>query len=130
MVSECQFDNPRYVENRPPIGKGRRANSRDMQSSMDSRLAKCELAVDEMREQVEDTERGIEELDSAREELKGEMQGALNEAMDVLTQRNEALEAHVVAMRGSLSSSGVSLLRCELPWLLDRFEAQRWMCPG
>ena len=30
------------------------------------------------------------------------MQGALNEAMDVLTQRNEALEAQVVAMRGEL----------------------------
>ena len=55
-----------------------------------------------MWERVEDTEKGIEELDSAREEFKGEMQGALNEAMDVLTQRNEALEAQVVAMRGEL----------------------------
>ena len=59
---------------------------RDMLSSMDSYLAKCELAVGEIRERVKDIERGIEELDSTWEELKGEMQGALNEAMDVLMQ--------------------------------------------
>ena len=69
-----------------------------MLSSMDSHLVKCELAVGKMRERVEDIERDIEELDSTREEFKGEMQGALNEEMDVLTQRNEALEAQVVAM--------------------------------
>ena len=91
MASKVQPENSSDVQNRSPIGRGRRASSRDMQSSMDSRLAKCELAVGEMR--VEDTERGIEELFSMREELKIEMQGALNEAMDVLTQRNEALEA-------------------------------------
>ena len=56
-----------------------------MLSSIDSRLAKCELAVGEMRERVEDTKKGIEKLDSVREELKNEMQGALNEAMDLLT---------------------------------------------
>ena len=95
MASVCQLGNSSDVENRSPTSKGRRASSRDMQSSMDSRLSKCELAVGEMRKRVEDTERGIEELDFAREELKGEMQGALNEAMDVFTQRNEALEAHL-----------------------------------
>ena len=62
MTSEVQPGNSSDVENRPPTGKGRRASSRDMQSSMDSRLAKCELAMDEMRDRVEDTERGIEEL--------------------------------------------------------------------
>ena len=73
MASVSQPGNSSDVENRPPTGKGRKASSRDMQSSMNSRLAKCELVVGEMRERVEDTERGIEELDSAREELKGEM---------------------------------------------------------
>ena len=93
MASEGQSRNSSDVENSPPTGKWRRDSSRDMQSSMNSCLAKCELAVGEMRERVEDTERGIEKLDSMWEELKKEMQGAFNEAMDVLTQRNEALEA-------------------------------------
>ena len=61
MASEIQPGNSSDVENRPSTGKGRRDSSRDMQSSMDSRLAKCELAVDEMREGVEDIEREIEE---------------------------------------------------------------------
>ena len=73
-----------------------------MLSSMDSRLARCELAVGEMREQVEGTDRSIEKLDSTREKLKGKMQCTLNKAMDVLTQRNEALETQVVAMREEL----------------------------
>ena len=111
MASEIQPGNSSDVENRPPTGKGKRANSRDMQSSMDSRLAKCELAMGEMRERVEDTERGIEELDSAREELKSEMQGALNEAMDVLTQRNEALEAQVVAYLSGRDSTYIDVER-------------------
>ena len=85
MASKVQPSNPSDIENRSPIGKGKKASSRDMLSSMDSRLAICELTMGEMRERVEDTERGIEELDSTREELKGEMQDALNEAIDVLT---------------------------------------------
>ena len=48
MASECQSGNPSDVENRPPTDKGRRVSSKDMQSSMDSRLARCELAVGEM----------------------------------------------------------------------------------
>ena len=60
MASVCQLGNSNDVENRPPTGKGRKASSRDTQFSMDSRLAKCELAVGEMRERVEDIERGID----------------------------------------------------------------------
>ena len=64
MANEIQSDNLNNVENCPPTGKRRKASSRDMLSSMNSRLARCELAMDEMRERVEDTKRGIEELDS------------------------------------------------------------------
>ncbi|KAJ8639990.1 hypothetical protein MRB53_016684 [Persea americana] len=99
MANESQPGNSSdMVENRPPTGKGKRASLRDMLSSMDARLARCELAVDEMRDRFEDIEGRIKEPDSTREENKGEMQGALNEAMDVLTQRNDALEAQVMAM--------------------------------
>ena len=102
LASEGQPRNSGDVENRPPTGKGRKTSSRDMLSSMNSYLTRCELAMGEIQEQVEDIEKSIKELDSIREELKGEMQGALNEAMDVHMRRNESLEAHVVAMRGEL----------------------------
>ena len=66
-------------------GKVMKASSRDMLSSMDARVTRTELAVGEIWDKFEDTEKCIKGLDSKREELREEMQGALNESMDVLT---------------------------------------------
>ena len=52
---------------------------------MDTHLAKVELVMGEMRDKFEDTNKSIEGLSFIREELRGEMQGAFNETMDVFT---------------------------------------------
>ena len=49
-----------------------------MLTSIDARLARCRLVVGEMRDNFEDIEGHIEQLDSKQEELKDEMQDSLN----------------------------------------------------
>ena len=66
-------------------GKVMKASSRDMLSSMDARVTRTELAVGEMWDKFDDTEECIEGLDFKRKEFREEIQGALNECMDVLT---------------------------------------------
>ena len=45
-------------------GKSKRGSSREVVSNMDSRLTRVELAIGEMRDQLEDTDERIKELDS------------------------------------------------------------------
>ena len=66
-------------------GKSKRGSSREVVSNMDSRLARVELAIGEMRDQLEDTDERIKELDFRGEELKEQMQGAFNESLDAVT---------------------------------------------
>ncbi|KAH1073948.1 hypothetical protein J1N35_026276 [Gossypium stocksii] len=51
-----------------------------------------------MQESLEIVETRIEELDSTGDELKGEMHGAFNAIMDMLTLKNVALETVVMAL--------------------------------
>ncbi|XP_022773522.1 uncharacterized protein LOC111315780 [Durio zibethinus] len=80
-------------------GRGKKANSRDIWSTMDGRLAKVEVTVADVRDKFDKVEACFEDMDSRAEELKGEMQSALNETIDMLTQRNETLEAMMETMR-------------------------------
>ena len=48
----------------------KKGSSRELVSNMDFRLARVELAVEEMREQLEDTDERIKDLNSWGEELK------------------------------------------------------------
>ena len=102
-------------------GKSKRGSSREVVSNMDSRLARVELAIGEMRDQLEDTDERIKELDSRGEELKEEMQGALNESLDAVTQsvdavtqKNTALEAMVVALREEMAELKRELSSCKV----------------
>ena len=94
-------------------GKSKRGSSRELVSNMDSRLARIELAVGEMRDQFEDTDESIKELDSRGEELKEQMQGALNKSLDAVTQKNTALEAMVVALREEMDELKRELSACK-----------------
>ena len=71
-----------------------------MLTSMEVRLAKVELVFTDMRDRFEDVDQRIEKLESegGGEELRGEMQGALNSIVDMLSKRDDALEAMVVAL--------------------------------
>ena len=100
--------------------KSKRGSSREVVSNMDSRLARVEIAIGEMRDQLEDTDERIKELDSRGEELKEEMQGALNESLDTVTQsvdavtqKNTALEAMVVALREEMAELKRELSACK-----------------
>ena len=48
-------------------------------------MARVELAIEEIRDQLEDTDERIKELDFRGEELKEQMQGAFNESLDAVT---------------------------------------------
>ena len=74
-------------------------NLRDVLSTTDGKVAKLEVAVEDMRENLEIVESQIEKLDFVGEELKGEMQSAFNLAIGILTQKNDALEAVVEATK-------------------------------
>ena len=78
---------------KPPHGKGWKERSRDMLVSMEESLAKVELAFADMRDRFEDVDQCIEKLESegGDEELRGEMQGALNSTVDMLSKRDDAL---------------------------------------
>ena len=56
-----------------------------MLPSMDARVTRIELAIGKMRDKFDDIEERIEGLDFKRKELMEEIQGVLNESMDVLT---------------------------------------------
>ena len=76
-----------------------------MLASMEGRLVKVELAFADMRDRFEDVDQRIEKLESegGDEELRGEMQGALNSTVDMLSKRDNALEATVVTLRAEVA---------------------------
>ena len=94
-------------------GRLKKASLRDMLSSMEARVARNELAIGEMRDRFEDIEERIEVQDSKREKLREEMQGVLNESMDALTQKDENLEAMMVAMREEMDELKKELTACK-----------------
>ena len=65
-------------------GRSKKASLRDMLFFIEARVARTELAIGEIRDKFEDIEERIEGLDFKREELMEEMQGVLNEHMDLL----------------------------------------------
>ncbi|XXG68192.1 hypothetical protein AAC387_Pa06g1336 [Persea americana] len=97
MASVSGAYNP-SAEGQEARGKGKKGGSKDVMSSMEACLAKVELAIIGMWDQFDDTNSRIEELASVGEELEGEMQGALNESLDTLNQKDATLEAMVVAL--------------------------------
>ena len=72
-------------------GKAKRATSKDIMSSFEQRLVRVELTIGKLVNKIEDSKGCIEGLG---EELREEMQGALNRAADSLSQRGEAVEQH------------------------------------
>ena len=72
-----------------------------MLASMEGRLGKVEHAFADMRDRFKDVDQRIEKLESegGDEELHGKIQGALNSTIDMLSKRDDALEAMVVALR-------------------------------
>ena len=94
-------------------GKSKRGSSRELVSNMDFCLARVELAIEEIRDQLEDTDERIKELDFRGEELKEQMQGAFNESLDAVTQKNTALEAMVVALREEMAELKRELSACK-----------------
>ncbi|KZV35920.1 hypothetical protein F511_34695 [Dorcoceras hygrometricum] len=87
--------------------KGRRDKSRDVVSSLESRIVKLEVAIGDMEEKHATHEERIEQIEAegSHENLRGEMQGALSAAIHDLLQRNEALESIVHALRGQVRDS-------------------------
>ncbi|KZV43299.1 putative serine/threonine-protein kinase [Dorcoceras hygrometricum] len=71
--------------------KGRRDKSRDMVSSFEFGIIKLEVSVEEMHATQEERIGQIE-ADVSHDDLRGEMQGALNAAVHDLLQQNEALD--------------------------------------
>ena len=94
-------------------GRSKKASLRDMLSFMDARVARMELAIGEMQDKFDDTEERIEVLDSKKEELKKKMQGVLNKSMDALTQKDENLEAMMVAIREEMDELKRELTACK-----------------
>ena len=79
-------------------------------SLFEQRLARVELAMGNLVDKVEDSEKHIEELG---EELCGEMQGALNQVANVTAQREDALEALVNALHRELDEMKGELAVCK-----------------
>ena len=123
MTSNSEIANPPH--DHETKGRSKKASSRDMLSSMKARMTRTELAIGEIRDKFEDTEERIERLDSKREELREEqdskreelrekMQGVLNESMDALTQKDESLEAMMVAMKEEMEELKRELTTCKV----------------
>lgn len=94
----------RTMTNTSEVTEGQNQNaskgrSKDVLSSMESRVARVELAMGKLRDKIFDHDEGIEKIVAMGDEIRGEMQGALNQSMDDLQKRNEALEALVVSLR-------------------------------
>ena len=76
-----------------------------MLASMEGRLTKVELAFVDMRDRFEDVDQRIEkfEFEGGDEEPRREMHAALNSTVDMLSKRDDALEAMVVALRAEVA---------------------------
>ncbi|KAL3519240.1 hypothetical protein ACH5RR_017389 [Cinchona calisaya] len=83
--------------------KGREP-SRDVLTAAIARVEKLESAMAETRDAVEDAVVRIDGVESKDEDLRGEMQGALNAVADGLAQRSEGLEAELVSIKDEIAT--------------------------
>ena len=91
------------VENVPGPCKGKRDKSRDMLGNLEARLARVELAIGDEQDryhalgnQVEELQGTVSDLDSKFEEIRGELQGAMNELADTQRQERDAFQARIM----------------------------------
>lgn len=105
------------------VGKEIKMSKKDAMSDMNSRLAKVELAMGEEQDKFEDFGQRVEELERGREELREEMQGALNLVAsecraliktleETLLGKVTSLEAKVTKLEVDLKDSKEELVLC------------------
>ncbi|KAG8611914.1 hypothetical protein MANES_S041516v8 [Manihot esculenta] len=96
-------------------GRGRREKSRDILAALEERLARVEAAMSEHREKCEDMDLRISELESKGDvdELRDEMQGALNVAVDLVSKRGDKLEETLRRLREKVDQLDVELGLCK-----------------
>ncbi|KAL3500663.1 hypothetical protein ACH5RR_039756 [Cinchona calisaya] len=100
--------------------KGREP-SRDVLTAAIARVEKLELAMAETRDAIEDAVVRIDEVESKDEDLRGEMQGALNAAADGLAQRSESLEAELVSIKDEIAA--IRTEQDQVATMREEFEA-------
>ena len=83
-------------EGNPPKGDKKCGKSKDVLSSMEARMALMETAIAEMRDQFDLMGDSMEGYEKEFEDLKGSMQGTLNEVVATLHQEKDALEAKLM----------------------------------
>lgn len=91
------------------VFKPRRARrGRDPMADMNARLAKVELAIADRIDLFEEVGQSIEKLEVAQEELRGEMQGALNKVAESCASQGkdlkDSLASEVDAVRRNVAS--------------------------
>ncbi|KAF2282384.1 hypothetical protein GH714_044001 [Hevea brasiliensis] len=99
----------------PPTGKKGREKSRDVITALEERLAHLEGIVSEQRDRSDDLDMRLTELESKGDEveLRAEMQGALNIAVDVLSKKDQAMEAILLAYREKVDKLEEELALCK-----------------
>ncbi|KAG8652724.1 hypothetical protein MANES_06G126602v8 [Manihot esculenta] len=95
--------------------RGRREKSRNMLIALEERLARLEATMSEQREKCEDIDLCISELKSKGDvdELRDEMQGALNVAVDLVFKRGDKLEKTLRRLREKVDHVDVELNLCK-----------------
>ncbi|KAH7670774.1 Synaptobrevin protein [Dioscorea alata] len=84
------------------VGKETKMTKKDAMADMNARLAKVEIAMAEELDKAGEWGQRMEELESGREELRGEMQGALNMVSAVCRGHVKTLEETLVGMIAGL----------------------------
>lgn len=84
------------------VRKEKRASSKDVMSSIEGEVSKFREAMGSLQDDLEGTKESIEELKSTVDDLRGEMQGALNVAVDSLSKRGDERDDALEAMLTSL----------------------------
>lgn len=77
-------------------GKAKRDKSKDAMGSMEARTTRVESVVATMVDQIEEMGDSIRGFEKELEDLRGNMLGALNEAVDTLRQERDAFQAKVL----------------------------------
>ncbi|KAF7821658.1 Transposon Ty3-I Gag-Pol polyprotein [Senna tora] len=98
-------------------GKKVRTGSREALADAEARLARVELAIADGEDKFEEVNQRIEELDMGKEELREEMQGALNLTLDKCLGQVKTLEetfkAEIVALKEELVRVTDELILCK-----------------
>ncbi|KAF2325760.1 hypothetical protein GH714_036635 [Hevea brasiliensis] len=97
-----------------PTGKKGREKSRDFITALEERLTHLEGIVSEQRDRS-DLDVRLIELESKGDEveLRAEMQGALNIAVDVLSKKDQAMEAILLVYREKVDKLEEELALCK-----------------